>query len=270
MNKTIRQMHQADKRLNALYDENGAKRQGYKCTTPVLHQRLGLRCPCFNGGYQRLSYSTGKKLDVPVKEKKSLLPSMPPNPQTKLIVETLRNAPNPGAFKIDFSGWERMYVGKDTLSGNGDVICRRGKKIKLSLENGYTGRIADIVHNNTCLVYYITGGDGSQIEWEFVKPVTHVQFCFLGVEKTEGKADIFKVQYDGKDLTESMYFCTDNVKIINNMFLGQTPQSKTSMTGDVLIKIVDPDGIKNVNVFLRNVDENATSGRFTVSDLLYK
>jgi len=265
----------------------------YHCDNPVLHQVLGLKCPCFQKHKQH-----GFNLqEAPVNKDDGVLQQSrfegTRDPYQKQMMKTgvvrhqklkmEQHAPEHMHFVPDWDGWSRFVwkssnfaggtVGKhklsvtysDNISGYqiNDTFGKRQPKI-------VTDRQALCVNLPNQLKPGLTSlHNGSHIVLEFEQPVSGVQFAIMSPTIGVNRKDAIRVFCNDKPIEDGEYYHGDGILFSGNTFLAMKLTPDEVGHSDILVKFTDKK-IKRVKIEFSNLDKDAVGGRLALTDILVK
>lgn len=214
---------------------------------PVLHSRLGLKCPCFvnNPTY-------GNKGVTNERETTTLSQVLSPRDKELLKPKIIEVAFQEDSFVQDWKGWTRHVWNIGNFFGTAPLIVTGDHINGFNLIPAFVGRLGQIVSSNRGLV--VSGDKSSKLVLSFEgDELYNVQFSVMALR------DHLTVLVDG--VPPVGHYCIMGRKVRNqkNEFIGDPSIPDYEGTADLLFKF---EQVKKVELTFSN--------RLVLTDILYK
>lgn len=216
---------------------------------PVLHGKLGLKCPCFTKNNSTYGNSQAPEKDVGnvVTLSQVLSPRDKELLKPKIVEVPFEDDP----FVQDWKGWKRHVWNVSNFYGTSPLVISGEKISGFNLSNSFVGRVPQIVSDNRGLV--VTGARGSKLIMTFQDDLYHIQFSVMALR------DKMTVTVDDVDLPPKSFMFGRNVKNTKNDFIGGKDVPDYEGSADLLFKF---PSVKKVEITFNN--------RLVLSDILFK
>lgn len=215
--------------------------------SPVIHERLGLECPCFtrNPTYGTVVAPTEKPVTA------TLHQNLTPRDKELLKPKVIEIPFEEDAFTQDWKDWKRHIWNISNFYGSFPLIIEGEKISGFSLDSGFVNRIPRLVTENQGLV--VSGSKQSKLVFSFQNEPHAIQFSVLALK------DRMSIIVDGNPIKPSEYIMGKQVKIAGRDFVGNPKIMDHEGMSDILFKFAS---VKKVEVIFNN--------RLVLTDVLYK